>query len=108
MLKLLLLPVEDQEFIAVSLSKACSTVNASDCIKIYYVHSIKVEPREDRMRFLIEHEFACSHCGEIYTEEVNLYSGKFRDICENCYDKAYEHMVDDQLQRVPQIDEDHD
>jgi len=104
--KLMMFSIEDQEFIVDSLMNAAKYAHTTDVITIISVNKARVnlKDHEQKFRFLLEHSFRCKLCNAIETEEVNLYSGSFRDVCEMCMDKAQEYKMD----AVQEVLEDHD
>jgi len=103
---LMLLKVEDQEYIVDSLVNASKLSQPEDMIEIHSICRPYVELKENekQYRFMVDHSFKCKFCNQIHTEEVNLYGGRFREVCEYCTDKAHDERMD-QLQELP---EDHD
>lgn len=95
-LKLLMLPVEDQEFIVNSLKRAAALAKDTDMINVitFSRPQIKLKESEQRFRFLIEHEFICNLCNHLTSKEVNMSVGHFAETCEVCYDKAQEYEHD--------------
>lgn len=95
-LKLMMFPVEDQEFIVDSLMKAAKKASSADNIVIYSVDRINIELRkkEKNFRFILGHEFKCRHCQDTYQEETNIYNGKFRSVCEICMDKFRDYVTE--------------
>lgn len=95
-IKLMMLSVEDQEFIIDSLKNAADSAQEKDGIVIitFSRPKVKLKREDDRFRFMIEHQFNCELCKQVHTEEVNCYGGKFRSICEWCMEKAEDYRSD--------------
>jgi hypothetical protein len=104
--RLMMQTVDNQEYIVDSLVNASKNVKPEEMIEIRSVHrvSASLQPGEERYRFVVEHGFKCKFCGKLHVEEVNLYGGQFRAVCEFCMDKAMEHRMD----MVPESPDDHD
>ena len=105
-LKLMMFPVEDQEFIVDSLMKAVRKVSSADNIVICFVDRINIELRkkEKNFRFILEHKFKCQYCQNTYQEKTNIYNGKFRNICETCLDE----IQDFRMEQMLELSEDYD
>jgi len=95
-LRLMMLSVEDQEFLVAGLKNAADRAKETDMINIitFSRPAIKLKESEQHFRFLIEHEFRCSLCSQISSREVNMCKGHFAEICEVCYDKAEDYRMD--------------
>lgn len=84
LLKLMLLPVEDQKFVVDSLMKASKRAIP---IANIVIHSIR-RSDNNSFPFILEHEFRCKLCKQIHKEEINMSTNMFKDGCEMCIDKA--------------------
>jgi len=95
-LKLMMFPVEDQEFIVDSLMKAVKRMKPSTgFIVIYSIDRVKTDLKknEQHFRFILEYEFSCRWCHQICKEEINIGNKKFKDVCEACFDTAMERQL---------------
>lgn len=95
-LKLMMLSIEDQEFIVDSLMNASRTATAEEGFVIHEITrpQVNLKESESSLRFMVVHEFKCKMCNAQNTEETNLVSGRFRDVCEFCMDKAQDYAMD--------------
>jgi len=95
-LKLIMLSVEDQEFITGKLLEASKHVRPRDCISIitFKRPKVKLGEEDNQFRFIFEHEFMCTMCGVTSKGETNCAAGFFRSNCESCQDRVDDYTRD--------------
>lgn len=93
-LRLMMLSVEDQEFVVDSLTKASRRATPLASIVIYSIRKLEVKSKEKHLCFILEYEFRCKWCKKICIEEINLYHCKFVRVCESCKDESQDYMAD--------------
>jgi hypothetical protein len=78
-----------------------------------HLHAISIDPRIDehyviksfillpernslstKYNMMLRHSFKCKGCGEISDSTTNSFSGKIRELCSSCMDKAMEYQSD--------------
>ena len=108
MFELLMLPVEEQEKVAVKLHVASRRAEIKNCIVIHSIKKIGVTIDELKFAHQVQYDFRCSGCKQMRNETVNLYGAVFKDWCEYCLDKAEEYRRDQALESMSGSDEDND
>lgn len=95
-LKLMLMSVEDQEYIVDSLKSIASHAKEENGFVITDVvrPSVALKGNETKYRFIVEHDFICKLCKRVNSEGTNACVGKLREVCEYCMDKAEDYVSD--------------
>jgi len=86
-IKLMQLPIEEQELIVHGLLVASRLVQKKDKIEIISFRYIPVENNEQQFRFIFEHTFICILCDKVCIGETNSNQGMFTKQCEDCWSK---------------------
>jgi len=95
-IKLLFLPIRDQEFIVGKLLYAARHARDRDAIEVISFRRAPIElaKHERQFRFILEHTFMCTLCDNMSSGETNCASGFFASNCEVCQERSADYQSD--------------